>query len=160
MAPAISEGKQQSNFGLLLPIASLSEQLSIPLKCGFGQKAFLCVPSVLNVSVKRKLATHGIGQNYSSITGHLCDCSHQGNFLPVIQLLYKSCAGRHIDRSCIQRLCVVVILRSLNLAANVNPVWKIVLYFSVIHRFWFYYGPLRIQRRWKLLKASLQSGID
>lgn len=42
MALAISEGKQQSDFGLFLPVASLSEQLSMPLKCHFGQKEFPC----------------------------------------------------------------------------------------------------------------------
>lgn len=33
-------GKQQSDFGLLLPVTSLSEQPSTPLKCDFGQKEF------------------------------------------------------------------------------------------------------------------------
>lgn len=82
---------------------------------------------------------------------YLCDHSHQGNSL----LWHNS----HLSPvSYIWPLHVDVVLRSLNLVANFNPVQKIVLYFSVICWFWFYSDPLRIQR--KLLNASLQSGID
>lgn len=101
MAPAVSEGKWHSNFGLLLSVTLLSEQLSMPLKRDLGQKEFACVSSILNVRIRRKLTRHGIDQNCSYTTGCLCDCSCQGKYLPVIQFLYNSCAGRCIDISCI-----------------------------------------------------------
>lgn len=114
------------------------EHPSRPLKCGFGQKELARVPSVLNVRVKRNFTVCGIAQSHWS-NSLLWHCSHLSS-VSYIRL--------HVD----------VILRSLKLAANVNPVQKNTLYFSAICWCRFYSDPLRIQR--KLLNTSLQSGID
>lgn len=108
-------------LNFLLPITSLWEQPSMPLKCDFGENEFACVPSGLNVRVKRNITLCGIAQNCSCIT---C-LTTAAKASPVSYIRF------HVD----------VILRSLNLAANVNPVQKNTLYFSVICWFWFYSDP-------------------
>jgi len=64
----------------------------MPLKCDFGQKEFPCVSSVLNVRAKKSS----------------------------LYTVYVR-AARVLQVSCIRWLHVALVLRSLNLAADVNP---------------------------------------